>query len=104
MQIDIDKLIEALVNAGVLNEIQSKRLSTTELPAQLYLRLVIASMATKKSITNCASTALETYTMKNEEKHMTEIKLQAAAAEMPVEEYLAAEIARRLKRGSEQNE
>lgn len=103
MQIDIDKLIEALQKTGVLSEIQSKRLSTTELPAQVYLRMVIASMATKKSVTNCLSTAMETYTMRNEEKHMTEIKLQAAAEGITIEEYLAAELARRLKRGDETN-
>ncbi|MBW4668403.1 MAG: hypothetical protein KME60_13495 [Cyanomargarita calcarea GSE-NOS-MK-12-04C] len=93
---DIDKLIEALQSVGGLEEIQSKRISTTELPAQLYLRMVIASLATKKSITNCTSTALETYTIRNEEKHLAEIKLQAAAAGMGIEDYLADALAKRL--------
>lgn len=96
MAIDIDKLIQALQETGGLQEIQSKRLSTTELPAQLYLRMVIASLATKKSVTNCMGTALETYTIRNEDKHMAEIKLQAAAAGMAIEEYLADAIAKRL--------
>lgn len=96
MTIDVDKLIEAFKETGGLAEIQNKRIYTTELPSQLYLRMVIASLATKKSVTNCTSTALETYTMRNEEKHMAEIKLQAAAAGMVVEEYLADAIAKRL--------
>lgn len=98
---DIDKLIEALRKEGVLGDVQVKRLTTTELPAQLYVRLIVASLATKKSIGAIMGTALETYTMRNADKHLDEIKLQAAAASMELEEYLADAIARRLKRGGD---
>jgi hypothetical protein len=94
--IDIDKLIDALNEVSALQAVQNKKIYTNEIPAQLYIRMVIASLATKKSITNCMSTALETYTMRNEEKHYSELKLQAAAAEMEVETYLAQELAKRL--------
>lgn len=95
---DIEKLIEYLVEAGILVEIQNKRITSTELPAQLYLRLQIASLATKKSATACLSTALETYCMRNEIKHLDEIRLQAAATGKGVEEYLAEAIAARLSK------
>ena len=94
---DIDKLIEALAQEGVLGEVQSKRLTTTELPARVYVGLIVASLATKKSVTNCLSTAIETYLMRNKEKHLEEIKLQAAAQGVSVEEYLAKVIEERIK-------
>jgi hypothetical protein len=93
---DIDKLIEALKQEGILEEIQSKRLTTTELPARVYVGLTIASLATKKSVTNCLSTAIETYLIRNKEKHFEEIKLQAAAQDVSVEEYLVRVIATRI--------
>lgn len=92
---DIDKLIEALQQNQVLNATQSKRLTTTELPARVYIGLIVASLATKKSITNCLSTAIETYLIRNKEKHLEEIKLQASAQGISVEEYLARVIAAR---------
>jgi hypothetical protein len=93
---DIDKLIDALSNTGTLQSIQKKRITTSELPATLYIKLLIASMATKKSISACISTALETYTMRNEEKHFNEVKMLAAAAGKELEVYLAEQIAARL--------
>ncbi|MBO3464142.1 MAG: hypothetical protein KME33_38840, partial [Aetokthonos hydrillicola CCALA 1050] len=62
---NIDKLIEELSNAGILEVIQKKRMTTSELPASLYIKLLIASIATKKGASNCISTALETYCMRN---------------------------------------
>jgi hypothetical protein len=100
---DIEKLIEALKAKSILQPIQTKRITTTELPAHLYIRLIIASMATKKSSTACLSTAIETYCMRNEEKHLNEIRLQAAAAGKEIEEYLAEEIAQRLQSKSSQD-
>ncbi|MDR9893266.1 hypothetical protein G7B40_001525 [Aetokthonos hydrillicola Thurmond2011] len=94
---NIDKLIEELSNAGILEVIQKKRMTTSELPASLYIKLLIASIATKKGASNCISTALETYCMRNEEKHLNEIKLQAAAAGKELEVYLVEAIATRLK-------
>ncbi|PMB04256.1 hypothetical protein CEN49_21190 [Fischerella thermalis CCMEE 5273] len=44
----------------------------------------------------CISTALETYTMRNQEKHFNEVKMQAAAAGKELEVYLAEQIAARL--------
>lgn len=95
---DIDKLIELLKERGVISQILDKRPGVPKLPAQLYLRLVIASLATKKDISACISTALETYTMRNADKHLDEIKIQSAAADMTVEEYLVDAIAQRLKK------
>ncbi|NEQ23788.1 MAG: hypothetical protein F6K28_32535, partial [Microcoleus sp. SIO2G3] len=54
------------------------------------------SLATKNGLSSCISTALETYTMRNEEKHLNEIKMQAAAAGKEIEVYLAEQIAARL--------
>ncbi|KYC42016.1 hypothetical protein WA1_18605 [Scytonema hofmannii PCC 7110] len=93
---DIDKLIEALSNAGIIQPIQKKRITTSELPATLYIKMLIASMATKKSLSACISTAMETYTIRNEEKHFNEIKMQAAATGKELEAYLAEQIAAKL--------
>ena len=94
---DIDRLVEELSNAGILETVQKKRITTSELPASLYIKLLIASLATKKGASNCVSTALETYCMRNSEKHLDEIKLQAAAAGKELEVYLAEAIAARIK-------
>lgn len=99
---NLDKLIELLKERGVISQILDKRPGVPKLPAQLYLRLVIASLATRKDIGACISTALETYTMRNADKHLDEIKIQAAAADMTVEEYLVDAIAQRIqKKGDE---
>lgn len=100
-QVDTDKLIEALKERGIINEIIDKRPGVSKLPALLYLRLTIASLATRKDISACISTALETYTMRNADKHLDEIKIQAAAAGKEIEEYLADAIAAKLKKSDE---
>jgi len=102
--VDIDKLIEVLKQRGIITEIIDKRPGVPKLPAQLYLRLVIASLATRKDISACISTALETYTMRNAEKHLDEIKIQAAAVDKEPEEYLADAIAARLGKKSLEDE
>ncbi|MFN6474363.1 MAG: hypothetical protein RMY36_032420 [Nostoc sp. SerVER01] len=99
---DIDKLIEALKQRGIINEIIDKRPGVPKLPAHLYVRLIIASMATRKDISACISTALETYTMRNGDKHLDEVKIQAAAADKELEEYLVDEIAQRLQKKSDE--
>ncbi|MCC5636289.1 GIY-YIG nuclease family protein [Nostoc sp. CHAB 5844] len=96
--LNFDKLIKGFKEHKVLDALIDKRPGVPKLPAQLYLRLVIASLAAKKDISACISTALETYTMRNEEKHLNEIKIQAAAADVTVEEYLVDAIAQRLKK------
>ncbi|MBW4677688.1 MAG: hypothetical protein KME52_27920 [Desmonostoc geniculatum HA4340-LM1] len=98
---DIDKLIEALKQRGIIKEIIDKRPGVPKLPAQLYVRLIVASLATRKDISACISTALETYTMRNADKHFDEIKIQAAAAGIEPEEYLADEIVQRLQKNQE---
>lgn len=97
LKVDVDKLIEALKQRGIINEIIDKRPGVPKLPAQLYVRLIMASMATNKDMSACISTALETYTMRNADKHLDEIKIQAAAANKELEEYLAEIIAARLQ-------
>lgn len=97
---NIDKLIEALKFRDCLEKVVGKRPGVPRLPAQLYLRLMVASIATEKDIATCISTALEVYTMKNQEKHFDEIKIKAAAAGKTLEDYLADEIADRLSKTS----
>ncbi|MCC2692867.1 hypothetical protein [Nodularia sp. LEGE 04288] len=94
---DIDKLIQALQERGVISEIIDKRPGVPKLPAQLYVQLIVASLATRKDISACISTALETYVMRNADKHLNEIKYQAAAADKELEQYLADAIASRLQ-------
>lgn len=89
---NLSKLIEALKFRDVLDKVIDKRLGMPRLPAQLYLRLIVASIATNKEISNCVSTALETYCIRNEEKHFDEIKIKAAAAGVELEEFLAEEV------------
>lgn len=93
---NIEKLIEELIKQGVIKDVVDKRPGVPKLPAQLYIRLIMASLATNKDMSACISTALETYTMRNAEKHLDEIKIQAAAAGETVEEYLSKAIATRL--------
>jgi group I intron endonuclease len=95
-EINIDKLISFLEQSKVIRKIQDKRITTTEMPTSLYLQMAIASLARKKSITNCLLAALEFFTEEFQSEHMNEIKLQAAAAGMGIEEYLADAIAKRL--------
>ncbi|NDJ26068.1 hypothetical protein GS682_31715 [Nostoc sp. B(2019)] len=94
---DIDKLIQALQKRGVINEIIDKRPGVPKLPAQLYVQLIIASLATKKDISACINVALESYVIQNADKHLDEIKFQAAAANQEVEQYLADAIASRFQ-------
>lgn len=86
---DIEQLIEKLSNKNLIRLVGTKRLTSQELPAILYIRMLIASFATKKSIGNCIATALETYCIRNHDKHMDEMKLQAAAKNISVEDYVA---------------
>lgn len=95
---DIDKLIEELERLDLLRKIQDKRFQTTEVPARLFLKMFMASLATRKSLNNCISTALETYTMRNSEKHLEEIKLQAANAGMEIEAYVACKLEEKIKK------
>jgi hypothetical protein len=95
--VDIDKLIQALKERGVISEIIDKRPGVPKLPAQLYVQLIIASLATRKDISACISTALETYLTQNTDKHLNEIKFQAAADDKEVEQYLADAITSRLQ-------
>jgi predicted HicB family RNase H-like nuclease len=97
MNIDIDKLTELLKEQGLLDKIQGKRLTTQEIPGSLYIRLVLASEATRKPLNGCISTALETYCMRNEEKHLNECKLRAAAEDLSVEEWLAETLKKRIE-------
>jgi predicted DNA binding CopG/RHH family protein len=89
MNLDIEKLTELLKEYDLLEKIQGKRLTTQETPGILYIKLVLASEATRKPLSACISTALETYTMRNEEKHLDECRLKAAAEGLPLEEWLA---------------
>ncbi len=98
---DIDKLIEILKQRGVVAEIIDKRPGVPKLPAQLYLRLIIASLATRKDISSCISTALETYAIRNAEKHLDEIKIQASAVNKEVEEYLVDAIVDRINKNKQ---
>lgn len=93
---DIDKLIEELKKQGIIKDVIDKRPGVPKLPALLYIKMIMASMATNKDMSACIGTALETYTMKNGEKHLDSIKIKAAAADKELEEYLAEEIAARL--------
>ncbi|MBW4598973.1 MAG: hypothetical protein KME29_04995 [Calothrix sp. FI2-JRJ7] len=98
---NLDKLIESLKFRDALDKIIDKRPGVSRLPAQLYLRLIVASIATNKDISGVISTALETYAMRNEQKHFDEIKIKAAAAGMELEEFLAEEVVRRIKKGTD---
>ncbi|MBH8566746.1 hypothetical protein I8748_32120 [Nostoc sp. CENA67] len=99
---DIERLIEELEKVGILEEIQRKRLTTSEMPASLYIKLVAASIATKKNLSGVIATALETYAMRNQDKHFDELRLQAAASGKSLEQYLVEVIATRLqKKGDE---
>ena len=95
---DIEELIKQLQDKGVLDKIVGKRPGVPKLPAQLYLRLIVASIATEKDMSACISTALETYTMRNENKHFDEIRLKAAACGKTVEEFIAWEVGERLNK------
>jgi hypothetical protein len=95
--VNIDKLIQALKERGVISEIIDKRPGVPKLPAQLYVQMIIASLATKKDISACISSAIETYVTQNADKHFKEIKYQAAAADKELEQYLADAIASRLQ-------
>lgn len=96
MNIDIDKLIELLNHQGLLDKIQGKRLTTQEIPGSLYIKLVAASEATRKPLNGCIATALETYCIRNEDKHLSECKMRAAAEGLSVEEWLANTIKKRI--------
>ncbi|NES17909.1 MAG: hypothetical protein F6K41_03055 [Symploca sp. SIO3E6] len=93
---DFDKLINCLSEKGILKELDGKRMTTNEMPSLLYLRLIIAGLATNKSRTNCMMTALETYTMRNAEKHLSECKLKAKIDGMELEEWLCDRISKQL--------
>ena len=93
---DVDKLIELLQEKKMLNKIIGKRPGVPKLPAQLYLRLVLASVATEKDMSACISTALETYTMRNFDKHFAELKIKAAAIGKTPEEFLIDIVCERL--------
>ncbi len=94
---DIDKLIEELKKQGIIKDVIDKRPGVPKLPAQLYIRLIMASIATNKDMSACISTALETYTIRNADKHLDEIKIKAAAADKELEKYLVEAIAARLQ-------
>jgi hypothetical protein len=93
---DIDKLIELLKGKGLLDKLQGKRLTTQEMPGTLYIKLIMASEATRKPLNGCISTALETYTMRNEEKHLSECRMRAAAEGLGLEEWLMSVIEKRV--------
>ncbi|MEJ1932141.1 hypothetical protein WDZ92_18040, partial [Nostoc sp. NIES-2111] len=89
---DVEKLIEELNNAGILEEIQHKRVTTSEMPATLYVGLMAASISSKKNLSNVIATALENYVTTNQQKHFDELQLQAAGAGKTLEQYLVEEI------------
>jgi hypothetical protein len=93
---NIDRLIELLKEKGLFQKLSGKRLTTQELPISVYIRLMIASEATKKPLNGCIATALETYCMRNEEKHFNECKLRAAAEDKELEEWVVEAISLRL--------
>lgn len=95
MSVDWDKLIELLAEKNLLGKLQGKRPGVPKLPALLYIRLIMASLATEKEISSCITTALETYIIRNEEKHFTEIKIKAIQKGVSVEEFLSSSISDR---------
>lgn len=93
---EYNQLIECLNKKGVLSQLKSKRMTTSEMPSLLYLRLIIAGIATQKSRTNCMMTALHTYVNRNEEKHIGECGIQAKMEGMELEQWLCEAIAKQL--------
>ncbi|BCL39817.1 hypothetical protein NSMS1_62640 (plasmid) [Nostoc sp. MS1] len=95
--VDVEHLIEQLNRAGILEEIQRKRVTTSEMPATLYISLMAASIATKKNLSTVIACAVESYITSNQQKHFDELQLQAAGAGKTLEQYLVEEIVKRLK-------
>ena len=95
---DWDKLISLLAEQDLIKDLSDKRPGVSKLPAQLYVRLIMAAIATEKDIASCISTALETYAMRSEEKHLTEIKFKAAERGISLEEYMCEAIKERFNK------
>jgi hypothetical protein len=93
---NIDKLLQILQEKGLLERLSNKRINSPFLPATLYMKLLMAAIATNKPLSSVLSTALETYVMRNEEKHLGELKAIATRSGLDLEEAIALEIEKRL--------
>lgn len=96
---NIDKVLERLHERGLLEKLEDKRLTTPKLPATLYLKLLIASLATGKTrggLGQTILTALHTYANRNAENHASEFLVEALKREMEVEDVIAEAIAQSL--------
>jgi hypothetical protein len=104
VQVDTDKLVEILEERGLIKEIIGKRPGVPKLTAQLYLNLLIAAEAMGTDMGARIITALETYLIRNREKHLLELKIQASAAGKNLEEYIADRITQRLQKSKDKEE
>lgn len=100
---DIDKLLEILQERGLLEQLSGKRLSTNEIPATTYIKLLISEIGTGKSITANLGTAIATYLARNQDNHIAECKAKALIAGKEVEEAIADLIEEKLKRRGDGN-
>lgn len=98
MGIDIEKVIAMLHERGLLEHLESKRLTTNKLPMQLYIHLCRAEVATGKDISNNISTALSIYVARNKENHDAEVVAKALLQGKDPEEFLVDAIEERLER------
>ena len=94
---DFDKLVKGLEEKGLLEDLKERRLATSRMPATLYLKIVIASLALNKPKANILMTALHTYVNRNYENHLKECKVQAKIEGMALEEWLCEAIAKQLE-------
>ncbi len=87
----MDELIDKIIQTFSSEELElliDKRLTTAKLSLYLYLRMLLAAEATNKSLSNCIATALETYTIRQRSEHLNSLKLQAAAKNLSLDDFV----------------
>jgi hypothetical protein len=94
---DFSKIIKALDLKGVVGKFSDKRILTPKLPLTTRIKLYRAAIATKKPVSSVLSTAIETYLISNDEKHLAEIQAMATLRGCCVEDILIDEISKRFE-------
>lgn len=95
---DFTKIIRELDLKGLIAKFNNKRILTPKLTITTRLKLYRASIATNKPVSAVIATAIETYLLRNEEKHQSEIEVIATIRGCDVEDVITDEIGIRLSK------
>lgn len=96
---DIERILRSLHEQGLLSQLEDKRLTTPKLPTTLYLKLLIAAIATGKTrggLGQTIQTALHTYVNRNNGSHIGEFHVEAIKQGRDVEDIIVDAIVQHL--------